>query len=71
MGLYSLYLWDILQAYIQFTMNLNYEFYIHPPRELQSELKIGKDMVLKVLKPLYRVLEVNNYWFKTYYLDYI
>ena len=42
-------------------MNLNREFYVHLPRELQSKLKIGKDIVLKVLKPLYKVLEANNY----------
>ena len=42
-------------------MNLNCEFYIYLPRELQNELKIGKDIVLKVLKPLYGVPETNNY----------
>ena len=52
-------------------MNLNCEFYIHPLYKLQSELRIGKDIVLKVLKPLYGVLEANNYWFKTYYLYYV
>ena len=52
-------------------MNLNCEFYVHPPRELQSKLKIGEDMVLKVLKPLYKVPKANNYWFKTYYLYYV
>ena len=52
-------------------MNLNYEFYMYLSCELQSKLKIGKNTVLKVLKPLYRVLEVSNYWFKTYYLYYI
>ena len=61
MGLYSLYLQDILQVYIQSTMNLNCEFYICPPRELQSELKISKDTVLKVFKSLYGVPEANNY----------
>ena len=52
-------------------MNLNCEFYIYPPRELQSELRIGKNIVLKVLKPLYRVPEAGNYWFKTYYLHHV
>ena len=42
-------------------MNLNYEFYIRPPRELQSKLKIGEDIVLKMLKPLYGVPEAGNY----------
>jgi hypothetical protein len=71
MGLHSLYLQDMSQAYIQSTMNLNREFYIHLPRELQSELGIGKDTVLKVLKPLYRVLKAGNHWFKIYHLHYI
>ena len=42
-------------------MNLNCEFYIHPPCELQSELRISENTVLKVLKPLYGVPEANNY----------
>ena len=70
-GLYSLYLRDISQAYVQFTINLNYEFYVRLPRELQSELRIGKDTVLKVLKPLYGVPEAGNHWFKTYYLYHV
>jgi hypothetical protein len=28
---------------------------------------IDNDSILKVLKPLYRVLEAGNHWFKTYY----
>ena len=42
-------------------MNLNCKFYIRLPRELQSKLRIGKDIVLKVLKPLYGVPEASNY----------
>jgi hypothetical protein len=30
-------------------------------RELQNELRIGKNIVLKVLKFLYGVLETSNY----------
>src|SRR6266567_7664258 len=48
-------------------MNLNREFYIRPPRELP----IDNDLILKVLKPLYGVLEAGNYWFKIYYAYYI
>src|SRR6266700_5607095 len=48
-------------------MNLNREFYIRPPRELP----IDDDLILKVLKPLYGVLEARNYWFKIYYTYYV
>src|SRR6266567_3951717 len=48
-------------------MNLNHEFYIQLPRELP----INDNLILKVLKPLYSVLEARNYWFKTYYAYYI
>jgi hypothetical protein len=70
-GLHSLYLRDISQAYVQSTTNLNREFYVRPPRELQSELGIGKDTVLKVLKPLYGVPEAGNHWFKTYHSHHV
>jgi hypothetical protein len=36
MGQHELYLWDISQVYIQSTTNLNWEFYVQPPRELQN-----------------------------------
>ena len=63
MGLHDshLYLRDILQAYVQSATKLNREFYVRPPRELQDKLGIGKDSVLKVLKPLYGVPEAGNH----------
>src|SRR5450432_3077140 len=67
----GLYLRDISQAYVQSTTNLNREFYVRLPRELQLQLGIEKDSVLKVLKPLYGVLEAGNHWFKTYYAHHI
>jgi hypothetical protein len=66
-----LYLQDISQAYIQSTTNLNCEFYIQLSQELETELGINKDFVLKVLKPLYSIPEAGNHWFKTYYLYYV
>ena len=63
-----LYLRDISQAYVQSTTNLNREFYVRPPQELETELGIDKNSVLKVLKPLYGVPEAGNHWFKTYHL---
>jgi hypothetical protein len=66
-----LYLRDISQAYVQSTTNLNREFYVRPPRELETELGIDKDCVLKVLKPLYGVPEAGNHWFKTYHSHHV
>src|SRR5450432_3518124 len=67
----GLYLRDISQAYVQSTTNLNREFYVRLPRELQLQLGIEKDSVLKVLKPLYGVPEAGNHWFKTYHAHHI
>jgi hypothetical protein len=44
-------------------MNLNREFYVWLP----CELPIDNDLILKVLKLLYKVPEAGNHWFKTYY----
>jgi len=71
MGPHKLYLRDISQAYVQSTTNLNREFYVRPPRELQDKLGIGRDSVLKVLKPLYGVPEAGNHWFKTYHSHHV
>jgi hypothetical protein len=62
-----LYLRDISQAYVQSSTNLNRQFYVRPPKELQDELGLGVNTVLKVLKPLYGVPEAGNHWFKTYH----
>jgi hypothetical protein len=58
-----LYLRDISQAYVQFAINLNHKFYV----QLSYKLLINNDSILKVLKPLYKVLKAGNHWFKTYY----
>jgi hypothetical protein len=63
---HDLYLRDISQAYVQSATNLNHEFYI----QLSCELLIDNDLILKVLKPLYRVSEAGNHWFKIYYTHY-
>ena len=66
-----LYLRDISQAYVQSTTNLNREFYVRPPHELNKQLGIDKDSVLKVVKPLYGVPEAGNHWFKTYHSHHV
>ena len=57
--------------YIQSLIKLNWDFYIQPPHELESQLGIRKNLILKVIKPLYSVPEVGNYWLITYYNYYI
>jgi hypothetical protein len=59
----AIYLWDISQAYVQSNTHLNREIFIHPP----SELGLSKNSILRVIKPLYGVLEAGNHWFQTYH----
>jgi hypothetical protein len=63
----ELYLRDISQAYVQSTTTLNRDFYIRPPTELAQQLGLGRDSILRVIKPLYGVPEAGNHWFKTYH----
>ena len=57
------YLRDISQAYVQSTTYLNREIFIRPP----LELRLSKDSLLRVVKPLYGVPEAGNHWFRTYH----
>jgi hypothetical protein len=50
---------------------LNRDFYVNPPWELAKRLNLTDDSVLKVVKPLYGVLEAGNHWFKTYHSYYL
>src|SRR6266536_1129472 len=59
----SVYLQDISQAYVQSTTYLNREIFICLP----PELGLSKDLLLRVVKPLYRVPEASNHWFQTYH----
>ena len=63
----ELYLRDISQAYVQSTTTLNRDFYVRPPPELTRQLGLGRDSILRVVKPLYGVPEAGNHWFKTYH----
>ena len=53
----NLYLRDILQAYIQLDIKLCKNLYIKPP----TELNIVYNIILKVIKPLYKIPEAGNY----------
>ena len=39
--------------------------------KLPTELNIVYNIVLKVIKPLYRIPKVGNYWFNTYHIYHI
>jgi len=49
---------------------LNRDFYIKPLLKIKDVLKLTKGTVIKVIKPLYSVLEAGNHWFRTYYQYY-
>nr|AHF58602.1 polyprotein [Chondrus crispus] len=52
---------DITQAYLQSEFPLKREVYLRPP----PELKLAKDRVLKLIKPLYGLSESGDYWGST------
>jgi len=55
------------QAYVQSNTYLSRDIFIQPP--LKLNLQLGT--ILRVVKPLYGVLEARNHWFKTYYQHYV
>ena len=63
----KLYLRDILQAYIQSTIQLAWNIFIKPP----AELGLPDSKLLQVVQPLYRIAEAGIYWFNTYYKHHI
>ena len=67
----NLYLRDISQAYVQSNTQLNRDFFVRPPKELQQQLQLPMGSVLRVVKPLYGVPEAGNHWFNTYHNHHI
>jgi hypothetical protein len=59
---HNLYLRDIIQTYVQSKIFLNRAFFIRS----FSELDLSKNSILRVVKPLYNVLETETHWFNTY-----
>lgn len=59
-----------MQVYVQFISNLNWEFYIWSLLKLILLLSVLFDYIVKVIKSLYGILKVSNYWFATYYIYY-
>jgi Reverse transcriptase (RNA-dependent DNA polymerase) len=63
----DLYLRDISQAYIQSTTEVNRDFYVRAPREME----LPKGAILKILRPLYGIPEAGAHWFNTYHSHHI
>jgi hypothetical protein len=59
----TLYLQDILQAYVQSRTPLARDFYAKP----SPELGLPPNTILKLVRPLYGVPEAGNHWFQTYH----
>ena len=58
----KIYLRDISQAYVSSKSKLLREVYVIPPKELG----LGRDILWKVIRPLYGLPESGLIWFETY-----
>lgn len=63
----KLYLRNVIQTYIQSTLNFNQDFFIHLLPGLIIILGALSKYILKVVKPFYGISKVGNYWFAIYY----
>ena len=45
----GLYLRDISQAYVQSNTQLNRDFFVRPPKELQQQLQLPKGSILRII----------------------
>jgi hypothetical protein len=57
----NLYLRNITQAYVQSATILNRDFYVNSLVKLTHQLDIASNSILKVIKSLYDVLEIDNH----------
>ena len=57
----KLYLRNVIQAYIQFNIRLNRDFYIKASYELASMLGVENGNIIKIMKSLYEIFEVGNH----------
>ncbi len=64
------YLWNITQAYVEITLDLNSDFYIRPLSKLISQLNTSFDFIVKVMRPLYGEPETDNHQFDIYHPHY-
>jgi O-acetyl-ADP-ribose deacetylase (regulator of RNase III) len=57
----NLYLRDIIQTYVQSITSLNRDFFVRSFVELIKHLDIDTNSILKIIKSLYDVLEIDNH----------
>jgi hypothetical protein len=67
----KLYLRNIIQVYVQSAISLNRNFYVQSYFKLIKLMRISADCILKVIKSLYEMFEIDNHWFKTYHTYHI
>ena len=60
-SLIKLYFRDVIQAYVQLIFSLNWEFYIKSSSEFTVTLDAIKTDVVKIVKSLYKILEMSNH----------
>ncbi len=57
----NLYLKNIIQTYVQSITSLNRDFFVHSFVELIKHLDIDINSILKIIKSLYDVFEIDNH----------
>jgi hypothetical protein len=67
----NLYLKNIIQTYVQSITSLNRDFFVRSFVELIKHLDIVSDSILKMIKSLYDVFEIDNHWFVTYHAHHV
>ncbi len=67
----NLYLRNIIQTYVQSVTSLNRDFFVRSFVELIKHLNIASNSILKMIKSLYDVLEIDNHWFVTYHAHHV
>jgi hypothetical protein len=67
----NLYLRNIIQTYVQSITSLNRDFFVCSSVELIKHFDIVSNNILKMIKSLYDVFEINNHWFATYHAHHV
>jgi hypothetical protein len=67
----NLYLRNITQAYVQSITSLNRDFFFRSFVELIKHLDIDTNSILKIIKSLYDVFEIDNHWFVIYHAHHV
>jgi hypothetical protein len=67
----NLYLKNIIQTYVQSITSLNRDFFVRSSVELIKHLDIVSNSILKMIKSLYDVLEIDNHWFVIYHAHHV